>query len=54
MLAEPDRQDSAVHIGDEELVLRARVAVEGEPEQAHVGVVGGIDHGRVDKVPSSS
>ena len=26
------------------------VAVEGEPEEAHVGVVGGVDDGRVDEV----
>ena len=51
VLAQPDRQDPAVHVGHEELVLRAGIAVEGEAEQAHVGVVGGVDHGRVEERP---
>ena len=47
--AKPDGQDPAVHVGHEELVRRPRVAVEGEPEQAHVRVVRGVDDRRVEE-----
>ena len=48
--ARVEAQDPAVHVGHVELVVRALVAIEGEPEQTHVGVRCRVDDGRVDEV----